>query len=39
VLIDRRPPPGPDGVRPEYALDGTPMMVLCPGVEPPAGFR
>jgi ABC-type branched-subunit amino acid transport system substrate-binding protein len=39
VLVDRRPPPGPDGVRPEYALDGTPVMVLCPGVEPPAGFR
>ena len=39
VLIDRRPPVGPDGERPEYALDGPPVVVLCPGVKPPSGFR
>ena len=39
VLIDRRPPPDATGMRPEFALEGTPVMVLCPGVAAPSGYR
>ncbi|MDE2773036.1 MAG: ABC transporter substrate-binding protein [Gemmatimonadota bacterium] len=38
VLIDRRPPPDSTGERPPVAIEGTPVMVLCPGVAAPAGF-
>ena len=38
VLIDRRPPPDSTGERPLVAIEGTPVMVLCPGVAAPAGF-
>ena len=38
VLIDRRPPPDSTGVRPLVAIEGAPVVVICPGAPEPDGY-